>query len=74
MSNSKRMSDQLQAFYLDYFNNYLTVDRIAEHNGMTKEHAQELINMGRIIHETRVEAWNYCAVEVQKPLANESRA
>tara|TARA_R110000822_G_scaffold37101_1_gene104044 strand:+ start:431 stop:649 length:219 start_codon:yes stop_codon:yes gene_type:complete len=70
MSNSKRMSDQLQAFYLDYFNNYLTVDCIAEHHGMTKEHANELINIGRIIHETRIEAWwsitttNYCPKEL----------
>jgi hypothetical protein len=54
MNNSKRMGDQLQAFYLDYFNNYLTVDCIAEHNGMAKEHANELIKMGRLIHEIRV--------------------
>ena len=74
MNISKQMGDQLQAFFLDYFNNYMTAACIAEHNGITTEHANELINMGRIIHETRVEAWNYCADEVKKPLANELTA
>ncbi len=33
MSNHDQLGDQLQAFYLDYVNNYLTVACIAEHNG-----------------------------------------
>ena len=59
------LGNQLQAFYLDYVNNYITVDCIAEHNGLTKEHADELIKIGRTIHEIRVDAWNYCQNQVE---------
>ena len=64
MSNHDHLGDQLQAFYLDYVNNYLTVARIAEHNGLTEHHAATLIDMGRKIHNIRVDAWNYCQNEV----------
>ena len=59
------LANQLQAFYLDYVNNYITVDCIAEHHGLTKEHADKLIEMGRTIHEIRVDAWNYCQNQVE---------
>ncbi len=59
------LANQLQAFYLEYVNNYITVDCIAEHNGLSKEHADKLIEMGRTIHEIRVDAWNYCHKQVE---------
>lgn len=46
--------DVLQAFYLDYFNNYLTVGAIAEAHGLTDAQALTLINTGREVHEARV--------------------
>ena len=58
MKKYDRMDDQLQSFYLDYFNNYLTVARIAEDNGLSEEHTLALIDMGRIIHTIRTEAWS----------------
>jgi adenine-specific DNA glycosylase len=36
MSN-QTMAKQLQAFYLDWVNNYLTVEKMAEHNELTVE-------------------------------------
>lgn len=39
--------------YLDWFNNYLTVELFAEHNGLTVEQAQRLIDLGRDIHESK---------------------
>jgi hypothetical protein len=62
---TQQLGDQLQAFYLDYFNNYMTAACIAEHNGITEEHATALIDMGRTIHNIRVEALGDC----QKQLA-----
>ena len=37
----------LIALYLDYLNNYVTVERYAECNGLTVEQAQSLITLGR---------------------------
>ncbi len=42
---------QLQTAFLDYLNNYLTVERYAEHNGLTVEQAQQLIDLGKSVHE-----------------------
>ena len=53
MSN-QTMAKQLQAFYLDWVNNYLTVEKIAEHNGITVSDAQILIDLGRAYHEKRI--------------------
>ena len=35
-------------FFEDWWNNYLTTEKIAEHYGITQEKAIELINKGRI--------------------------
>jgi hypothetical protein len=35
--------------YLDYFNNYLTVEKFAEHNLLSVEYAKQLLDIGRII-------------------------
>lgn len=37
-------------FYLDYFNNYLTIAKIAEHRGISIELATSLINEGRLLN------------------------
>lgn len=38
--------------YLDYVNNYLTIEKYAEHNGLTNEQANRLIDLGRDIYIT----------------------
>ena len=45
------MSNQLKAFYLDWMNNYLTVEKMAEHNELTVEDTATLINLGRSYHQ-----------------------
>lgn len=37
------MRDNLIAAYLDYVNNYLTIEKYAEHNGITENQATLLI-------------------------------
>ena len=49
--SKQTMAKQLQAFYLDWVNNYLTVDKIAEHNEITVEDAELFIELGRSYHE-----------------------
>ena len=39
--------EEIQAMYLDYLNNFLTVGVFAEHYGITKEQALGIISIGR---------------------------
>ena len=39
--------DKLIEYYLDYFNNYLTIEKFAEHHCIKLEHAYEIIAIGR---------------------------
>ena len=44
----------LRAAFLDFFNNYLTVEKYAEHNGISTADAKKLIDAGRKYHEQHV--------------------
>ena len=37
--------------FLDYFNNYLTIEKYAEHNEISTADAKKLIDAGRKYHE-----------------------
>ncbi len=39
--------DVLRSIYCDWRNDYLTVDKFAEHNGLTSEQAVNLIDLAR---------------------------
>lgn len=41
--------EQLIAIYLDWRNNYLTVAKFAEHNGLTEDEAETLIDLARLV-------------------------
>ena len=49
------MNKQLREFYLDWFNNYLTVEKMAEHHDLDVEHARTLIGIGRDAHQQYIE-------------------
>ena len=55
MKQHDLMGDQLRAFYLDWFNNYLTIEKIAEHHGLDLDDAKTLISIGRYMHHRHVE-------------------
>ena len=55
MNKRTLMSVQVIDFYLDWFNNYLTVEKIAEHHGLDLDDAKALISMGRYMHHRNVE-------------------
>ena len=49
--------DTLISIYMDWFNDYLTVETFAEHNGLTSEQAQVLIDLARdVAHSEHPEA------------------
>lgn len=43
------MRDTLIAAYMDYFNNYLSVERYSEVNGLTDEEGKMLIDLARLV-------------------------
>ena len=43
-----------RAAFLDYFNNYLTIEKYAEHNEISTADAKKLIDAGRKHHEKHV--------------------
>lgn len=42
----------LEAIYREWVNYYMTVECFAEHNGLTTEQAQRLIDLAREIHNS----------------------
>jgi len=43
----KKVHDRIILMYLDYWNNFLTVDNFAEYYGIDNKTAQGIINRGR---------------------------
>ena len=43
---------EIETMYLDYFNNYLTIDKFAEHYQISWFSAKSLINKGRLINHS----------------------
>jgi len=43
--------EELETMYLDWFNNYLTVEYFAEDKGITVDVANDIIDAGRIINQ-----------------------
>ena len=50
------LNDHLDFIFIDWFNNFLTVDRFAEYYGLEIEQAKKAIEAGRKIHDKRAEA------------------
>lgn len=46
---------ELQTLFLDWYNNFLSVIKFAEHYNFTKDEALDIIERGRIAHEALVE-------------------
>ena len=44
------LSAELKGLYLDWFNNYLSVEVFAEHYQIAVEDAKKIISIGRSIH------------------------
>lgn len=47
--------DKFVAMYLDWVNNFLTVERFAEHYAISEEQANEIIKLGRTISHLQLE-------------------
>lgn len=48
------MKKKIIAFYLEWFNHWVTVESFAEHNGLTVLETIRLIDAGRKYHDERI--------------------
>lgn len=46
------MRNTLTAAYLDWFNNYLSIDTYAEHNGLTYDQAKAFLELARDVAQS----------------------
>lgn len=49
-----KVNEAVMSFYLDYVNEFVTVEDIAEHYRLSPKAALMLINVGKDLHEKRV--------------------
>jgi hypothetical protein len=49
------LKETIQDAFLEYTNDYLTISTFAEHKGLTWDEANDLIRLGRQLHERIVE-------------------
>tara|TARA_R110002012_G_C11608828_1_gene607968 strand:- start:1422 stop:1667 length:246 start_codon:yes stop_codon:yes gene_type:complete len=54
MLNDELTTDKIADLYLDYVNNFLTVETFATWHGLKQQGAKSLINKGRQYHENRI--------------------
>ena len=45
--------ESLIEIYLDFWNNYLTVEKYADHNGLEVGHASDLITLARNVYNSQ---------------------
>ena len=64
MTNTEQF---LKSFFLEFLNDYLTIDHFAEHKGITPAVAQTMVNEGKRIHEFYVEHWKNCVIKYKIP-------
>lgn len=48
------LDDHLDFIFMDFFNNFLSVDRFAEYYSLEIKQAEKAIKLGRKIHDKRV--------------------
>jgi len=54
----KQTNQHLRELYLDYLNNYLSVDKLAEHHEINTSVARLLLDIGKQLHENYVNLVN----------------
>jgi hypothetical protein len=48
---ARKTTQLLVETYLDRVNNYLTLEKFAEHNGLDLDFAKKLLELGKMAHE-----------------------
>ena len=49
----KQIRDYILEVYADFINNYLTIERFAEHNGLTNKQAKQFLDLAQSIFDSK---------------------
>jgi hypothetical protein len=52
MLSTMTLREQFVEWYLDFVNNFLTLDGFAEYYGISRDQAEQVVKLGKQIHET----------------------
>jgi len=65
MKNTIYLRDYLADLYLDWVNNFLTIERFAEYYGLDDDDAKALLEIAKKSHEQRVEYSKFLEEELE---------
>ena len=54
----KTFRTEIKELYIDYFNNWITVERFAEHHEMAYEDMEKIIEIGKLYHNADTDTIN----------------
>jgi len=65
MKNTIYLRDYLADLYLDWVNNFLSIERFAEYYGLDDDDAKALLEIAKKSHEQRVEYLKFLEEELE---------
>jgi hypothetical protein len=65
MKNTIYLRDYLADLYLDWVNNFLSIERFAEYYGLDDDDAKALLEIAKKSHEQRVEYSKFLEEELE---------
>ena len=65
MKNTIYLRDYLADLYLDWVNNFLSIERFAEYYGLDDDDARALLEIAKKSHEQRVEYLKFLEEELE---------
>jgi hypothetical protein len=66
MSDIKYLRDYLADIYLEWVNNFLTIERFSEYYGLDEDDARQLLVIAKKSHEQRVEYIKFLEEEAKQ--------
>lgn len=65
MNDIKYLRDYLADIYLEWVNNFLTIERFSEYYGLDEDDAKQLLAIAKKSHEQRVEYYKFLEEEAE---------
>jgi len=65
MKKTIYLRDYLADVYLDWVNNFLTIERFSEYYGLEEDDARKLLEIAKKSHEQRVEFYKFLEEEIE---------
>jgi hypothetical protein len=65
MKKTIYLRDYLADVYLDWVNNFLTIERFSEYYGLEEDDARKLLEVAKKSHEQRVEYYKFLEEEIE---------